>query len=942
MQPENWQFIDKDGTFRLQNPHLTNYLYYPLVNEAGMMSVVTPTLHGALTTGHNTYFSEPLSIESLHNSRSARNFWVHIVGHGPWSLTGNSAPQIEKRFNEDAEQTELTAGLLWHTLQRENSHLGLKAEITNIVPPTNDQVELMRVTLTNTGAQPLELTPTAAIPIFGRSADNLRDHRHVTSLLHRITCTQHGVLVRPTLSFDERGHLPNTITYAVLGCDDRENPPLGFTPVLEDFLGEGGSLDWPRAIVENHPPAARPRDSVDGYEALGGLQFPKVILLPGESRSWVLVMAVFDAYEQARNEKKQQKIRVHPRSSASDTPYIEKYGSVTQFEYWLSQTKKFWAKKLDTLKVETGDPRFDGWLRWVAIQPTLRRLYGNSFMPYHDYGRGGRGWRDLWQDILALLLMEPDDLDKILLGNFAGVRIDGSNATIIGNAPGEFKADRNNIPRVWMDHGAWPFLTTKLYIDHTGDIGFLLREKTYFKDQFTHWTKSIDESWTPESGTQLRTKAGAVYHGTVLEHLLVQHLTAFFNVGDHNNLRLEDADWNDGLDMAHEKGESVAFTALYASNLRELSELVLKLDEEYVSIAVEILPLLDSLNPPSPPFGDAPRGEGWDGGGVDYANPAAKRAHLTAYFERVNESVSGERAEVSLTDLASDLRAKADHLYAHLQENEWVQDKAGRGWFNGYYDNDGQRLEGEHSLGVRMTLTGQVFALMGGIASIEQAHAIIQAADHYLYNPKIGGYLLNTDFGEVLLNLGRAFGFAYGHKENGAMFSHMAVMYANALYQRGFAAEGFRALDAIYQHSADFEKSRMYPGIPEYFSDRGRGMYPYLTGSASWYLLTLVTQVFGVRGELGDLVLAPMLCRAQFDAQMRATIHTLFAGRRLNVCYKNPGELDVGEYKVENVLLNGQKLTFTSEDGSVKIARAAIARLPEGSEHLLEVVLTNP
>ena len=308
----------------------------------------------------------------------------------------------------------------------------------------------------------------------------------------------------------------------------------------------------------------------------------------------------------------------------------------------------------------------------------------------------------------------------------------------------------------------------------------------------------------------------------------------------------------------------------------------------------------------------------------------------------MNESVSGERAEVSLTDLASDLRAKADHLYAHLQENEWVQDKAGRGWFNGYYDNDGQRLEGEHPLGVRMTLTGQVFALMGGIASIEQAHAIIQAADHYLYNPKIGGYLLNTDFGEVLLNLGRAFGFAYGHKENGAMFSHMAVMYANALYQRGFAAEGFRALDAIYQHSADFPKSRMYPGIPEYFSDRGRGMYPYLTGSASWYLLTLVTQVFGVRGELGDLVLAPMLCRAQFDAQMRATIHTLFAGRRLNVCYKNPGELDVGEYKVENVLLNGQKLTFTSEDGSVKIARAAIARLPEGSEHLLEVVLTNP
>ena len=42
--------------------------------------------------------------------------------------------------------------------------------------------------------------------------------------------------------------------------------------------------------------------------------------------------------------------------------------------------------------------------------------------------------------------------------------------------------------------------------------------------------------------------------------------------------------------------------------------------------------------------------------------------------------------------------------------------------------------------------------------------------------------------------MGRMFGFAYGEKENGAVFSHMAVMYANALYQRGFAK---RRLESI-------------------------------------------------------------------------------------------------------------------------------------------------
>ena len=50
---------------------------------------------------------------------------------------------------------------------------------------------------------------------------------------------------------------------------------------------------------------------------------------------------------------------------------------------------------------------------------------------------------------------------------------------------------------------------------------------------------------------------------------------------------------------------------------------------------------------------------------------------------------------------------------------------------------------------------------------------------------KTGGYRLNTDFKEEKFDLGRMFGFAYGEKENGAVFSHMTVMYANALYQRG-------------------------------------------------------------------------------------------------------------------------------------------------------------
>ena len=197
---------------------------------------------------------------------------------------------------------------------------------------------------------------------------------------------------------------------------------------------------------------------------------------------------------------------------------------------------------------------------------SLRRIYGCSFLPHHDYGKGGRGWRDLWQDCLALLIMNPEGVKEMLLGNFGGVRIDGTNATIIGTKQGEFIADRNNIARVWMDHGLWPLMTTALYIDQTGDLSILLKENTYFKDKQVCRGNETDSFYKEGEQPVLRNAQGQEYFGSILEHLLVQNLTSFYEVGEHNHMRLRGADWNDAMDMAKERGESVAFTAAYAGN----------------------------------------------------------------------------------------------------------------------------------------------------------------------------------------------------------------------------------------------------------------------------------------------------------------------------------------------------------------------------------------
>ena len=383
-----------------------------------------------------------------------------------------------------------------------------------------------------------------------------------------------------------------------------------------------------------------------------------------------------------------------------------------------------------------------------------------------------------------------------------------------------------------------------------------------------------------------------------MEHLLIQHLTAFYEVGEHNIFRLRGADWNDALDMAPERGESVAFTCAYAGNLKDLAGLLRRLAETWknVELAEELEELLRT-----PP--------------IDYDDLSEKKAVLERYTRRCAHNVSGGTIRVLPMELVENLEGKADWLMEHIRRQEWIAD--GRdGWFNSYYDNHGQPLEGIAETGARMMLTGQVFAIMSGTATEEQVKAIARSADKYLYKKEEGGYRLNTDFHELKFDMGRMFGFAYGEKENGAVFSHMTVMYANALYRRGFVQEGYKALQTLADAALDFESSKIYPGIPEYFNAEGRGMYHYLTGAASWYMLTVITQVFGVHGEGGDLVIEPKLVREQFDGNGEAAIDLSFAGKQFHVVIANPEGKDFGVYRAPRTVLSREEINSLPESGN--------------------------
>lgn len=892
------EFIDEQGTFCISNPENYNNLYFPIAGEQGIKSAVTPNLGGDSKLDQNTFILEPVSVENLHNNRSGRNFWCRVENQGIWSAVGASAEAEYQKFSKEQDESELIAGLMWQCAIRKSKKYGLKAKVISFVP-IDYNVEVMHVEIQNFTDNAITFTPVAAIPLYGRSADNIRDHRHVTSLLHRIKTTENGVFVKPTLAFDERGHGKNEVTYFVCAVTGNGEKPVAFYPDAESYIGEGGTFTNPKAVRDKLSGVSA-GETVDGKEALGGLRFADVTLEPGACAAYTVIIGA------AKDD--------------NTAEILEALGTNEKVYDALRKTKDYWQEQVN-IHYHTGNKEFDNYMRWVSFQPFLRRIYGCSFLPHHDYGKGGRGWRDLWQDCLALLMMNPTNVRQMVIDNYGGVRMDGSNATIIGAKQGEFIADRNNITRVWMDHGVWPFLTTKLYIDQTGDIEILNQQVPYFKDRQVERGTAVDIEWTQEYGNRQKDVLGQEYTGSIMEHLLLQHLCAFYEVGEHNFIRLRGADWNDALDMAEERGESVAFTCAYAGNLKQMARYIRVLRRKYGQQQIELLQeIVELLGNDSYVYDDI----------------AKKHSILKKYVKQCSHNVSGAKVSLDTELLAQNLETKANWMMQHIRNHEWVTDAKGNGWFNGYYDNSGNQVEGSFDSGIRMMLTGQVFAIMSKTADTKQIESICKSADRYLYKKEAGGYRINTDFKEEKYDMGRMFGFAYGEKENGAVFSHMTVMYANALYQNGFVKEGYKALQTLAESALNFEKSHIYPGIPEYFNAEGKGLYHYLTGAASWYMLTMVTEVFGVHGEIGNLVFEPKLLQKQFDAEGKAGISLTFAGKQLQITYENAEQKEYGKYEIKKIMIDER--TFEVSGEKVVLDREIIEGLDD-SVHSINVIL---
>ena len=78
---QNYEFIDKDGSFRLKGAENDRELYFPIAGEHGLKSAITPNLCGDAKLDQNHFLLEPQSVGSGTKADLAE-FLVYDKGAG--------------------------------------------------------------------------------------------------------------------------------------------------------------------------------------------------------------------------------------------------------------------------------------------------------------------------------------------------------------------------------------------------------------------------------------------------------------------------------------------------------------------------------------------------------------------------------------------------------------------------------------------------------------------------------------------------------------------------------------------------------------------------------------------------------------------------------------------------------------------------------------------
>jgi cellobiose phosphorylase len=89
----------------------------------------------------------------------------------------------------------------------------------------------------------------------------------------------------------------------------------------------------------------------------------------------------------------------------------------------------------------------------------------------------------------------------------------------------------------------------------------------------------------------------------------------------------------------------------------------------------------------------------------------------------------------------------------------------------------------------------------------------------------------------------------------------------------------------------------------------------------------VLTQMFGFKGEYGELVIKPKLVKEQFGSDGKVKTCAFFLGKRIELTYINQYNMDYDEYKIINIRLNNNDVNFLRVDEKTAKIEKSVLKL---------------
>ena len=333
----------------------------------------------------------------------------------------------------------------------------IEAKLTAFVP-LHETCEVNQLILTNNNETCEQLDLTSYVEFcFWNAVDDATNFQRNLSLGEVEVC---GSEIYHKTEYRERR---NHFAYYTVNAEIN-----GFDTSRDAFLGVYGSIERPQTVLTRAS-----SDSIASGGAVIGSHHLKVILKPGESKSFVFVLG----YSENPYEDKWEAPNIIKKDAARAA--MKRFTTDEQVEKALNDLKEYWNTLLATFSVDSADEKLNRMVNiWNQYQCMVTFNMSRSASHFESGTGRGMGFRDSCQDLLGFVHLIPDRARQRILDIAATQFEDGS---AYHQYQPLTKKGNSDIGSGFNDDPLWLIAGTAAYIKETGDLS-ILDEIVYFNN----------------------------------------------------------------------------------------------------------------------------------------------------------------------------------------------------------------------------------------------------------------------------------------------------------------------------------------------------------------------------------------------------------------------------------------------------------------------------